>query len=381
MAVQQKNITLMFVLLVAGVLVIGTFVLLAIGIVRPSMALLQQKELEIPIHYKEVEPITTSAPPSVAKQTPPPAQAQVSYPPHAVNLLVNNAPVFSVSGRDVAERVLEEYLSFSAFENLSETEHLIRAYIDADLSICPADGSVEYLSYEAAKEKLLASRALVPVFRSVEKAEITVGTVPVKKTRQAQLPRGTRLYRSLGKPERLFGLTEIVYKNGIAVSSSQTVPQTRVGSDPVPRTIEEGTYNYTEGGRNPSGKKPGELQFISPCEGSILSGFGMRNGSMHYGIDFSLRAGDNIIAPESGTVIFIGERGDYGLVIEIRHGDGFVSRLTHCSNPSVELEQHVYRGDPIAILAKQENDPQPHLHYELLIDGIPFDPLQYIAED
>ena len=76
-------------------------------------------------------------------------------------------------------------------------------------------------------------------------------------------------------------------------------------------------------------------------------------------------------------MIFIGERGDYGLVIEIRHGDGFVSRLTHCASPYVELEQHVFRGDPIAILAKQEEEAQPHLHYELLIDGIPFDPLPY----
>ena len=92
----------------------------------------------------------------------------------------------------------------------------------------------------------------------------------------------------------------------------------------------------------------------------------------------TFQGGEPLLAPESGTVIFIGKRGDYGLVVEIRHADGFVSRLTHCASVSVELEQHVYRGDPIAVLANDGSQTEPHLHYELLIDGIPFNPLPYI---
>ena len=376
---NQKQVTWLFVLCVVGVLVIGTFVLLAVGILRPKMALLEPQALETPDpDSTEAVMIVTPTPSTAVKASPSPTPTQAAYPVTAVNLLVNDVPVFALSGRDVAERVLTEYLNDCAVENLTETEHLIRAYIDAKLTLAPVDGSVDYLTYEQAKERLAASRTLVPVVRSVEHAELITGEIETVTSQQPYLPRGARLYRSLGKAEHTFGLVEVLYKSGIAISSSQTAAQTRVGSDPAALAIEEGTYLFTEGGSAPAGKDAGELQFVPPCNGAQLTSFGLRNGKMHYGVDFSLRAGDTLVAPESGTVIFLGERGDYGLVIEIRHGNGFVSRLTHCASPYVELEQHVYRGDPIAILAKQENESQPHLHYELLIDGIPFDPMPYL---
>ncbi len=373
---QQKHLTWLFVLVVIGVLMIGTFALFAFGIFRPVFSVLQPiaYETDAPDQDSTFTIPSPSSPSFTAKPSPRPVQPHSS---RAVSLLINGTPVFGLPGKDIAEHLLEEYLSECAFENLTETEHLIRAYIDAEISVTPFDGSVEYLSYDDAMAKLLATRTIVPVVRSVEKAEITTGETETVRVEQPSLPSGEQLYRSLGKAEHLFALSETIYKSGIAVSSSQTLSPVRVGSDPVPFTIEEGTYVFTEDGPNPSGKDPGELQMMPPCKGSVLTGFGLVNGKMNYGIDYSLRVGDTLVAPESGTISFIGQRGDYGLVIEIRHGNGFVSRLTQCANPSVELEQHVYRGDPVAVLAKQETETQPYLHYELLIDGIPFDPDPY----
>ena len=366
----------MFVLIVISVLMAGTVILFAAGIINPQLSVLQPNTYDLSVPDSSVSfDVALSIPVSSARPSPKPVQSVASS--RAVNLQVNGVPVFGLPGKDIAEYLLDEYLSECAHENLSETEHLIRAYIDAEISVSPFDGSVEYLGYDEAKAKLLATRTIVPVVRSVEAVEITTGEIETVVVDQPGLPAGARLYRSLGMAEHTFSLSETIYKSGIAVSSSQTLSQTRIGSDPSPITVEEGTFVFSEGGPNPSGKDPGELQLIPPCKGAVLTGFGLTEGKLNSGVDYSLRAGDPLIAPESGTVSFIGERGDYGLVIEIRHGNGFVSRLSHCANPSVELEQHVYRGDPIAILAKQETESQPFLHYELLIDGIPFDPEQY----
>jgi murein DD-endopeptidase MepM/ murein hydrolase activator NlpD len=77
-------------------------------------------------------------------------------------------------------------------------------------------------------------------------------------------------------------------------------------------------------------------------------------------------------------VVFCAERGAYGFVVDIDHGNGFVSRLTHLSDVQVELNQRVFIGDPVGVLAEDTDGGKPVLHYELIIDGIPYNPLFYI---
>ena len=367
-----------------GAVVLIAVVLFAAGKLRPVLSLsLPHTQEQAEPQAVEIAITITPSPTPVPTATPRPTA--LSYPANAVNLVVNGSPMMALSNRDSAERMLSEYLAICANENLAENERLIRAYIDATLAIAPVDGSVEYLPYEEAKTRLLANRSLLPVVRTTELVTLEVGTVETMTLEQSALPVGTRFYRSLGLAEHRLALREIIYKSGIAVSDAQTLVSTRVGSEPGMCIVENGTATlpnaFAVEAVYPVGKDAGELQFIVPCRGGTLeAGFGMRDGQMHYGVDYALRAGAAILAPESGTVIFCGERGDYGLVIEIRHGNGFVSRLTHCASPSVVLDQHVYRGEQIALLALEENEPSPHLHYELLIDSIPYNPLQYLPQ-
>ena len=375
----QKQLTWIMVLAVAGTIVFGTVLLLALGILHPTVSLLLPRQAN-PLGAMDVTIVTTPTPSPSPSPTPEPTPP--AYPQNAVILYVNGSPLWALSNRDSAETLLSDYLSVCANENLADGERLIRAYIDASLLVGPVDGTVEYLTYEEAKTRLLANRSILPVVRTTERVTFETGTVETTVGTQAALPVGARLYRLLGKAERRIALSEVLYQNGIAVSESQTLASTRVGSDPSAQVIEEGAYEYPNegatGAEGPIGKDAGELKFAAPCRGTIQSYFGMRYGTMHYGVDYALRPGGAITAPESGTVVFCGERGEYGLVIEIAHGNGFVSRLTHCASPSVEIGQHVYRGDQIALLAREENEPSPHLHYELLIDNIPYNPLQYI---
>lgn len=304
------------------------------------------------------------------------------YPLTAVNLLVDGVPLFAVDSRETAELLIRTYLDRCAFEGMEENCILLKAAIAAELSTVPADGSVEYLSYDAALQKLLKNRSYVSVHRTVERADVAVDAVESQSENSRLLPEGTRMYRRLGAGARTLTLTEILYKDGIACSDTETLKRQILGA--TPQSILVGTYRSAQPDREPyvnegeHGKDKGSLSFVYPMRGKIVSCFGTRMGKMHYGIDLSAAPGSRINAPESGTVIFCGERAGYGFVIEIRHENGFVSRIASCGDVQVELEQHVTRGMQIASLPAGETAANPILHYELLIDGIPYNPLYYL---
>ena len=113
--------------------------------------------------------------------------------------------------------------------------------------------------------------------------------------------------------------------------------------------------------------------------GSVTSSFGFRDGNMHNGMDVAAAAGTEIAAPGEGVVIYCAERGAYGFVVDIDHGNGFVSRLTHLAGVSLELNQRVFGGEAIGTLSDEfDVGVKPHLHYELMIDGIPYNPAFYL---
>ena len=378
---REKRVSWILLLAAVGAIALTAIVLFAAGVLRPSVSMQQPRVIEQTLPQSVDISISLTASPSPVP-TPTPVPTAPAYPQNAVALYVNGTALMALSNRESAQQMLSEYLSICAYENLAENERLIRAYFDATLSLGQVDGIVEYLPYEEAKTRLLSNRTLLPVVRTIERVTYEVGEVETAAADQPALPVGTRLYRSLGKAEHRLSLSETIWKSGIAVSESQTLASKRIGSDPSGIVIENGTAKMpneeTIEAGGPKGKDAGELHLMAPCRGEILYRFGMRNGVMHYGIDYALLPGSAILAPESGTVVFCGERGDYGFVIEIRHGNGFVSRLTHCASPSVELDKHVYRGDQVALLACDETESEPHLHYELLIDNIPYNPLQYL---
>lgn len=318
--------------------------------------------------------------PPLPSATPRPTSAAV-YPRGAVNLLSDGTALFALEDRETAELLAEEYLRITAEEALADNEHLIRAYMDAELATVPADGTVDLLSYDAALTRLLGNRSLLSVTRTVERTETTVGTFETQTHTMEQLPLGSRMYLHYGNAEKTLVLTEILFKDGIACSSVQTV-SARIGGSGASRIIAEGAYQSDTPDREPPRGEGlqvrdfGGLELTQPMRGRIVSYFGTRRHQMHYGIDIQNDAGTKVVVPADGTVIFCGERGAYGFVVEILHENGFVSRLTHLSDVAVELQQHVYRNETLGVLAADETDNEAHLHYELLMNGIPIDPLQ-----
>jgi murein DD-endopeptidase MepM/ murein hydrolase activator NlpD len=123
---------------------------------------------------------------------------------------------------------------------------------------------------------------------------------------------------------------------------------------------------------------------IWPVKGYLTSGFGYRTnpftgiGSMHQGIDVSNRIGTPVWAPARGSVTFAGPDGAYGVSVIIDHGNGTVTRYSHLEQALVKVGQRVQRGEVIASLGNTGRSTGPHLHYEIIVQGVPVNPLRYI---
>ena len=124
--------------------------------------------------------------------------------------------------------------------------------------------------------------------------------------------------------------------------------------------------------------------FAQPVEGARLSSvFGRRthpvygNVRMHTGVDFAAARGTPVKATAPGRVSFIGRRGGYGRVVEISHGSDTLTRYAHLSEVPDTLEhgQSVMAGDMIGRVGATGTATGPNLHYEVLVDGRPTDPL------
>jgi len=125
---------------------------------------------------------------------------------------------------------------------------------------------------------------------------------------------------------------------------------------------------------------------IWPTRGYISSPFGYRKDpftgqtEFHKGIDIATRIGNPIVAPADGIVIKAGNGGGYGNVVIIKHRFGFVTRYGHLLKFVVRAGQKVKRGQIIGYVGNTGRSIGPHLHYEVLRNGKPVNPLHYILE-
>jgi murein DD-endopeptidase MepM/ murein hydrolase activator NlpD len=124
--------------------------------------------------------------------------------------------------------------------------------------------------------------------------------------------------------------------------------------------------------------------FSQPVEGARLSSvFGRRkhpvygNVRMHTGVDFAAARGTPVHATAPGRVSYVGWRGGYGRVVEIAHGSDTVTRYTHLSATADGLAkgQRVEAGEVVGRVGSSGTATGPNLHYEVLVDGRPTDPL------
>lgn len=125
----------------------------------------------------------------------------------------------------------------------------------------------------------------------------------------------------------------------------------------------------------------GSGQFIWPVDGAVVSGFGMRWGRMHEGIDIAVPAGTPIRAAASGSVVLLqseAESGGYGNFTCLDHGGGLQTCYAHQSSFAVGSGQSVSQGEVIGYVGCTGHCFGDHLHFEVRIGGAPTDPLGYL---
>lgn len=126
-------------------------------------------------------------------------------------------------------------------------------------------------------------------------------------------------------------------------------------------------------------------RFKRPVVGAISSLFGMRHDpftgerELHKGIDIAVPHGTEIYPAADGVVIFSGYKKGYGNTVEVRHGNGVVTRYAHCHKNLVKQGDPVNTRDPIGQSGSSGRSTGPHLHFEVIKDGLHVDPIRFFA--
>jgi murein DD-endopeptidase MepM/ murein hydrolase activator NlpD len=130
------------------------------------------------------------------------------------------------------------------------------------------------------------------------------------------------------------------------------------------------------------------LPAIKPMEGFLSSGFGIRWHPIfqirrpHEGIDIVNETGTPVYASGDGVVEMAGRNlSGYGIMVMINHGYGYTTVYGHLSRHLVREGQRVKRGDLIGLCGETGIATNPHLHYEVRLNGVQQNPIDYFFDD
>ena len=125
---------------------------------------------------------------------------------------------------------------------------------------------------------------------------------------------------------------------------------------------------------------------VWPCRGWVSSSYGWRispfsgSNQFHKGMDLTARYGQPVYAPADGLVTYSAPFSTYGNYISINHGYGMVTRYGHLSRMNVKPGDLIRRGQVIAYVGNTGRSTGPHLHYEVLLNGIHVNPYRFMLK-
>lgn len=379
MEMKKNRFQLILILSGCGCILLAAF-LAAFAFHRPATVVQEPEEVPsdpVLIEQESIDIINMET----VSATPDPSILS-SLPPFAVTLISGKSALFMMESEPEMQEMLWTYLKSHAAA--PEGERFYSASFSSPMLIGPPNAVAELLSREEALSLLDGSPLLVPIQTVSERISYREEDFSIQSSEEKALPKGSRLIRQLGTPEYDRVIERITYVAGTETAVSDPIldplserHDTLVSIGSYSHANESGTPAKDEGIRGRDGGPGFSLRM--PLQGTISSYFGFRNGKMHNGIDISANAGTDVVAPEEGVIVFRGIRGSYGMTVDIDHGNGFLSRLSHLQNVTLDLNQRIFDGEKIGELAPSENEAvSPYLHFELLIDQIPYNPRFYL---
>lgn len=124
---------------------------------------------------------------------------------------------------------------------------------------------------------------------------------------------------------------------------------------------------------------------IWPTNGWVSSPFGYRMSpftgrrTLHEGLDIASNVGAPVRSTAKGIVVFAGRQSGYGKLVIIDHGFGYMTKYGHNSQIMVHAGERVSKGQVISRVGSTGRSTGPHVHYEVLINGVPVNPFKFIA--
>lgn len=180
-----------------------------------------------------------------------------------------------------------------------------------------------------------------------------------------KLPKGETKVIQEGQNGSKMVQYEVIKENGQVVG--RNVIKQEVIEQPVMKIMERGTKVIPSRGT-------GRLSW--PAGGYVSSGFGMRWGKMHKGIDIA--GSGSVLAADNGRVKFAGWDGDYGKAIVIDHGNGMETLYGHLSTISVNVGDVVAQGKKIGVKGSTGDSTGVHLHFEVHQNGRVMNPVRFL---
>ena len=261
---------------------------------------------------------------------------------------------------------LEVLLSAKTFTDLISQADYVNAIVAQDKHIAGQVGTV--------KQRVRRQREHTKRFRALAAAEtrtIALRAGQVRALRDELLASENRLASArASKRENLRNVAEskkeyLHEAAGLAQASASLATQIQSA---------QANNSYAP----PGDTTPSAAGFIWPVNGPVTSGFGMRWGRMHEGIDIGVPAGTPIHAAASGRVVYSGWMGGYGNLVAIDHGSGLSTAYGHQSSVAVGNGQIVTQGHVIGYVGCTGHCFGDHLHFEVRINGSAVDPLGYL---
>jgi len=128
----------------------------------------------------------------------------------------------------------------------------------------------------------------------------------------------------------------------------------------------------------PSGK-PVQKGWVSSYYGRRIDPFTGKK-AYHRGIDVAGKEGSGVIAVAAGLVTWVGKKGGYGGLVEVDHGNGYVTRYAHNKTIKVTVGDMVTKGQVIALMGSTGRSTGPHVHFEILHDGKNVNPYNFVKK-
>ncbi len=186
------------------------------------------------------------------------------------------------------------------------------------------------------------------------------------------------------------GGTKENYDFGISTQANDLLQRTNTLLDQLERQVQIQQSSYSGIVQKMDYNKEffKHLPAIKPTSGYYsVNGFGMRlhpvfhDYRFHSGLDITTEEGTPIYAAAEGVVEFTGNRGTYGRAIEIDHGYGYKTLYAHLSASLVKEGEKVKRGSLIGRVGRTGVTTGPHLHYEVIKNGVHINPIDYFFDE